>query len=293
VKPDIEDALRAEGGVLRRADFPKLNRRLDGMLRRGTLITPLPGIVCLPGAATDPSVALRAGWLWAGPDSVVTGRAAAQLTFWPDADVGVISYAVPRRRTVSWGRWQLSCRRMPPEYLWHRGSVMITSPAMTAVDLAVDPDGGDIIDRALRSRTATLEQMWEALRLCPDRPGNRIRAALLRDSRDEPWSESERALHGLLRKSRLTGWTTNCWLDLPNLTDRGGYVDVLFKRERLAIEVDGYEFHADREAFERDRRRRNELELAGYRVLNFTWRQILDDPDWVIDCIRRALALRS
>jgi len=29
--------------------------------------------------------------------------------------------------------------------------------------------------------------------------------------------------------------------------------------------------------------------LAGYRVLNLTWRQLVDDPDWVLDCVRTAL----
>ena len=47
--------------------------------------------------------------------------------------------------------------------------------------------------------------------------------------------------------------------------------------------------HGTRESFENDRRRRNELELAGYTVLNFTWRQLVDDPDWVIDCVLRGL----
>jgi very-short-patch-repair endonuclease len=66
-------------------------------------------------------------------------------------------------------------------------------------------------------------------------------------------------------------------------------VDILFEKARLVLEIDGWETHSSRTAFEHDRRRRNELVLAGFVVLNFTWRQLQDDPAWVIRCVRRAL----
>ena len=71
--------------------------------------------------------------------------------------------------------------------------------------------------------------------------------------------------------------------------DRGYYVDILFSSVRLILEIDGFETHGTRLAFEQDRRRRNDLVLAGYRVLNFTYLQLFDDPGWVIGCIRSAL----
>ena len=46
----------------------------------------------------------------------------------------------------------------------------------------------------------------------------------------------------------------------------------------LVVEVDGFQFHSTREAFERDRRRDAELQRAGLRVLRVTWRQIVDAP---------------
>ena len=36
------------------------------------------------------------------------------------------------------------------------------------------------------------------------------------------------------------------------------------------IEVDGYAFHSTRQAATRDRRKDNDLELAGFRVTRFT-----------------------
>ena len=40
-------------------------------------------------------------------------------------------------------------------------------------------------------------------------------------------------------------------------------VDELFVAERLVIEVDGYQWHSSRQAFQRDRARQNALVAAG------------------------------
>lgn len=227
-----------------------------------------------------------AGVLWLGPDCVVCGAAAAALTFWPSCPVAEVELSVSIRARTSRPGWVVSQRSIPEELLWDRGTFRLTSPALTAVDLAAGPGGGDAIDQVLRTRTGTMEQMWRALELTPARPGNRIRAELLHDSRDQPWSEAERELHRMLRASGIAGWTTNAWIG----DETGGYfADILFERDRLILEVDGFQTHGGRSAFEADRRRRNVLVLAGYVVLNFTWRQLLDEPTWVIECVRRAL----
>ncbi len=67
-------------------------------------------------------------------------------------------------------------------------------------------------------------------------------------------------------------------------------IDMAYPEQRLAIEGDGFEFHSGREVFERDRARQNDLVLAGWRVLRFTWRQICRASEWVADQIRRALS---
>jgi very-short-patch-repair endonuclease len=47
-------------------------------------------------------------------------------------------------------------------------------------------------------------------------------------------------------------------------------VDFAYPQERIAIEYDGYETHSSRRAFERDRRRWQKLQAAGYAVQPFT-----------------------
>jgi very-short-patch-repair endonuclease len=66
------------------------------------------------------------------------------------------------------------------------------------------------------------------------------------------------------------------------------YVD-----EKVALEGDGFGVHRLKDAFESDRTRQNELVLAGWLVLRFTWQMICKRPWQVADAVRRALALRA
>jgi hypothetical protein len=69
-------------------------------------------------------------------------------------------------------------------------------------------------------------------------------------------------------------------------------LDLAWPSRMLAVEADGREYHDRPEALYRDRRRQNELELAGWTVLRFTWDDILYRPQWVIRQVAAALALR-
>jgi very-short-patch-repair endonuclease len=280
---EISARIRAGGGIIDRRGNRDLAGQLDRALRCGRLVALLPGIYCPPAGVDDVDTRIVAAMTWAGPGAVLTGWAAARAVFLPTVSVPLVTVALPITgpRSRSWLRFER--RRVPPELVWCRRELSVTRPCLTAVDLAVHRSGAVCIDQVLRTRTGTLPQMWEALRLTPGRPGNRMRARLLTQSRQEPWSEPERELHALLDAAGVRGWATN----VAVLTFR---VDVLFAAQRLVIEVDGWEVHGTRGAFEADRRRRNEIVLAGYRVLNFTARQIRDDPDWVLQTVRRALA---
>jgi len=54
--------------------------------------------------------------------------------------------------------------------------------------------------------------------------------------------------------------------------------------------VDGHATHGTRQAFERDRARDQRLELAGYRVIRFTWDQIVHNPGHVARTVVGLLA---
>lgn len=83
--------------------------------------------------------------------------------------------------------------------------------------------------------------------------------------------------------------------NVPLHDDAGliGVVDILFPGQRLVIEIDGRADHSDERAFQHDRSRQNRLIARGYRVLRFTWDDVVRRPTEVIATIRHALSLAA
>ena len=66
-------------------------------------------------------------------------------------------------------------------------------------------------------------------------------------------------------------------------------LDGAYPERRLAVEFDGQSFHSAPEAVFRDRRRQNLLELEGWRVLRFTWWDVVHDTKRFVATVRAAL----
>jgi very-short-patch-repair endonuclease len=158
----------------------------------------------------------------------------------------------------------------------------VTTPLRTLVDVAAAP-GAHSLARVVEE--AQLRRLVSGAQLLAvtNRPG----ATALRDAvRLEPSmtrSEAERRLLALVERAGLPRPRTNVRV-------AGHEVDALWPRERLIAEVDGYAFHSSRVAFERDRLRDSDLQLAGHTVLRLTWRQLTTRPEAVAARLATALA---
>jgi very-short-patch-repair endonuclease len=100
---------------------------------------------------------------------------------------------------------------------------------------------------------------------------------------DSTRSELEWKLLRLCRRHRLAKPEVNVRVEMFT-------VDFLWRSSRLIVEVDGWESHRTRSAFEADRARDARLNLLGYRVLRFTWRQVKSDGAGVAAAIRGLLS---
>ncbi len=67
-------------------------------------------------------------------------------------------------------------------------------------------------------------------------------------------------------------------------------VDFAYPELLLAIEVDGWKSHGTPRAMGKDFVRQNGLVPYGWRVLRFTWFQVVRQPDYVAAVIGRTLA---
>ncbi len=84
-------------------------------------------------------------------------------------------------------------------------------------------------------------------------------------------------------------------IPLPEINVRlaGWTADAVWLRERVVVELDGYDNHRSRAQIERDRRKELALRTAGYLVLRYTWPQVTEEPQLVIADLLAALGGRA
>ncbi|HET7047649.1 MAG TPA: DUF559 domain-containing protein, partial [Solirubrobacteraceae bacterium] len=165
--------------------------------------------------------------------------------------------------------------------------IPLTTPARTICDLAATEPLRDVesaLAEARIHRLATDRQINAVIARASTRPGAPIIRKLLEAEADTGYtrSKAERRLRDLIHDADL---------DRPLFNEPvlGYVVDVVWPDQRLIVEVDGYAYHSHRAAFERDRRRDQQLIAAGYRVIRITWIQLRDRPIETIATIARAL----
>jgi hypothetical protein len=76
---------------------------------------------------------------------------------------------------------------------------------------------------------------------------------------------------------------------LTNFVELGFELDVYWPPQRFAVELDVFETHGTRAAFERDRLRQEELKLAGIEMTRVTDKRLEREPRQVIERIARLL----
>jgi very-short-patch-repair endonuclease len=172
-----------------------------------------------------------------------------------------------------------------------RERLPVTTAARTLVDLAAVLAEGEleeVVAAATMRRLVSAAQVRQALNRVPGRKGSARLRRVLRDGLGEGFSRSraERRMRELVTAAHLPRPQVNAQLC-------GFTVDFLWPEPRLVVEVDGYDFHGDRVAFERDRRRDQILAAAGFRVIRITWRQLSEEPLAVVARLAQALAPRA
>jgi very-short-patch-repair endonuclease len=168
------------------------------------------------------------------------------------------------------------------------GPIPVSTTARAIVDLSgrlSEVEMGALVDEALRRRLTTLGQILrvsERLKRAPGRSPKRLANVVARRT---PGSESDLEDFVLFAIERY---------DLPTpvrqhrvvVAGHERRIDLAIPNARLALEAHGFEYHGLRSRFDADALRGNELELAGWRVLEFT----TAFDDWMIASqIARAL----
>jgi very-short-patch-repair endonuclease len=172
-----------------------------------------------------------------------------------------------------------------------RDGLRVTTVVRTIVDLCRTlplAESVAVTDSALRRRAVTLAGLRTALCALPAGRGRDAVARVLVLADPDCGSVLESLLRVLLHQRGLRPARSQL-LVRSRSGALVGRVDFAWPDVGLVVEADGFAFHADRRRYREDRRRANALVLAGWRVLRFSWEDVVHDPDAVVACVRAAL----
>lgn len=206
----------------------------------------------------------------------------ALLSHWSAAALWGLGPEWPRRPHVALPRGDRRprgvkvhrCRTLTRADGKRRRGIWVTSVARTLLDIA--PAYGErrlrrIVNDALVADLLLPSALEELLQRCPTHPATkRLRPFV--DDLDEPTkSELEDAFAEFVRRHGLPTPRTNFRV-------AGVERDIVFERERVIVELDGWRYHRSRASFEGDRERDTVALAAGFVTVRLTWRRVHGVP---------------
>lgn len=208
-----------------------------------------------------------------GPTAVLSHRVA--LALWglrpsPPApyDVTIVSAGGRRKPGI-----RLHCvRALHPDDRLILDAIPVTSVARALLDYSETATRQELrlaLEAADRRERLDSREIRALIARSPGRATTRLADGLSDLVGPAPWSQSEfeRQFLMLVREAGLPE---------PQLNAPFGQhpVDAYWAQARLVVELDGYNFHSGRAAFERDRARDIATTLAGLRTIRLTQRRI-------------------
>lgn len=232
--------------------------------------------------------------------AVVSHESAAELHGLARVPHGRAVVTVPHRCTRRFpGVYVHQSTDLTEDFVVAVSGLPTTSISRTIVDLAavLHPQRlRRVVDECLVTKVVGLETLVETLATLSRRgkPGvQRLREILesIGPGMEAAESVLEAELVRLLVGSGLPEPMQQ--LPLPWREGRPGRIDLAYPEAHLLIEADSRRWHSMAEAFEVDRRRDNLAMLAGWRVLRFTWRDVVKRPDYVVRLVAELLDTAS
>jgi very-short-patch-repair endonuclease len=273
----VAELATKQHGVVSRAQLLELGlgyRAIDHRIGDGRLHVIHRGVY----AVGHRRLTREGGWMAAvlagGPGAVLSHRSAAAL--WGVRRSGHLEMITPRRcRHPGIRAYRIV---LPSDEVTVEQGIPTTNPVRTLFDLA---------------SVITPQQLEHALNEAEIR---RLTSPLPLDAliARHPRSKGTQALRRALEKQRQIGETVlkstmerrflafveQHGLPRPKMNEPLGpyFPDALWPAQRVIVELDSYDIHTTRQAFENDRKRDRDLQTAGYRTIRITYRQLTNDP---------------
>ncbi len=252
----------------------------------------LPRVVSTTPGALSPRQRLVTAMLYAGPDAMITGAAAAA---WHGVTAAVQAFSVavevPHRRRPRGGSFVDVRRTLRPDpHPWQRPPLVLVSRpravAVAARDARSERDAEAVVLEAVQRHLVRLEDLRNELEAGP-----RAGSALLRRAVDAAeqgaWSVPEAELAALLDRARAL---PPAWLN-PHLFAEDGVrlptPDAWFDDVALAVQVHSKRYHAGDLDWDKTVSADGVYAEHGIALVAVTPRQIFTQPESVLRRIER------
>jgi very-short-patch-repair endonuclease len=278
----IEEAIAAlatgQYGVVARFQLIAIELSEDAIDRRlasGRLHRLYPGVYAVGHRLVPREGRWLAAVLAAGRHAVLSHRSAA--AFW-----GIRRYEGRPEITVRPGqrrRRGVIARRssLETDEVTEARGIRVTTVARTLIDLGTVLNERQLEKTVREAEFLRLFDLVEISRLLERHPRRKgtaaIRKAIKRasDARNRTRSDLEDLFIGLLLKANLPTPELNGTLELEGMTIEP---DAIWRDRKLIVELDSWQAHGTRGAFERDRERDLALAAAGWMCVRITWRRL-------------------
>jgi hypothetical protein len=244
-------------------------------VQRGALVKRYPGVYAVAPPRHDPQALIAAAVLAGGPHAVASHAAAGWLWgfmphYQPPAEI-ILTQGDRRPRHILTHR----CRSLQQRDLTRQRGVPTTSPARTALDVAPRLTRRALtrlVNDQLRDGYLDREALGDIVGRNPLHPGTKLLRPFVKDPRDPTDSPFEDDFLSFLRRYGLPVPQTNIWL-------HGRKVDAFYPDAKLIVELDGWSFHNDQDAFRDDRERDAENLKHGLATMRMTKDRLELTPD--------------
>lgn len=290
-----ELVLRQHGGIATADALTEAGLSRQWIRRRvsaGTFREPLPGVIDGRHAADDPSSLWIPALLYAGPGARLShDTAATALGLLPvrASDTVHVTVLHGRRRTAP--DWLVIHQDRYGAPTTTVGGLPVTTAAVTVVDMALRLPLNDfrcLAAEVVFRKLARPSDIAHAKR--PPRAALRILRTVLEELHAGALSGPEAAAWRTIAEARMP----LPQLNVPVETVHGlRIVDGLWSCLMLGYEIDGRSVHAQKQAFESDRFRNNDIQATGLVLMHFAASTVFGAPDVMVDTVRRFMIARA
>jgi very-short-patch-repair endonuclease len=245
-------------------------------LRTGAWVRVRHRVLMVGGSPATWEQSVLAAVLATDPRAVASHDTAAQL--WDLPDLGARSLEVTTDRP-SWVRQPGVQSHRTTTFLREeqtvRHGIPVTTVARTIVDVSARysvAQLGEAVDHATRKGKLRLDSLRRCVAELAPAPGrllHRVHSVLAKRLPGYEPGESDLEMR-VLRAIVGAGLREPTQQHRVTLAGRRCRIDLAYPEISVAMEVDGWEHHRSRTAFDRDRARENDFVAAGWRVLRFT-----------------------